>query len=321
MQNRPICVKLRNYPNPIQFYLNFAERTDIIRILAEGFYTDGGDSMPELNVMRLEGIMQDFYTATHFRIGLIDCAMRERLSFPKERSPFCTLIRQNPELDEKCQQCDRDAFLKCADLQEPLIYPCHAGLMEVIVPVRDDDRILCYIMFGQIITAKDAEAQREKIWHQFSEKGLDDQELRQAIGKIKCRTIEQINACATIAASLVLFISKNQMVKPDKMRFIEMLNAYIDSHMNQPIKINDLCGYFYVSRSRLYDLSKPYLSCSLSEYILRRRIRHAQFLLKTTDVSITEIAARIGFADVNYFRRVFRQKTGCSAKEYRTSPQ
>ncbi len=272
--------------------------------------------MPELNVVSLGQVMKDFYTATHFRIALLDCNMQERLSFPKERAPFCTLIRENEEMDEQCRLCDQAAFQKCANLQEPLIYRCHAGLMEVIIPVRDEDRILCYIMFGQIISNTDTEAQREDIYLKFKEKGLDDAALRQAIDKIRPRSLEQIKACATVAASLVLFILKNQMVKPDKARFIEMLNSYIDSHMDQQITINDLCSYFYVSRSRLYNIAEPYLSCTLSEYILRRKIRQAQSLLESGEKTVLEIAEETGFSDVSYFRRVFKKKTGYTVKEY-----
>ncbi len=57
--------------------------------------------MPELNVLRLKEVLQDFYTATHFRIGLLDCSMHEQMCGPEVLSPFCTLIRQDPDVDEK----------------------------------------------------------------------------------------------------------------------------------------------------------------------------------------------------------------------------
>ena len=86
--------------------------------------------------------------------------------------------------------------------------------------------------------------------------------------------------------------------------------------MDRQITVNDLCSYFYVSRSRLYNIAQPYLSCSLSEYILRRKIRQAQVLLEAGEKTVSQIAEETGFSDVSYFRRVFKKKTGYTVKEY-----
>ena len=42
-------------------------------------------------------------------------------------------------------------------------------------------------------------------------------------------------------------------------------------------------------------------------------------LLATTDTPISEIAADTGFSDYNYFRRVFKEMAGQSAKAYRNA--
>lgn len=55
----------------------------------------------------------------------------------------------------------------------------------------------------------------------------------------------------------------------------------------------------------------------IAEYIRTLRLQQAQTLLKESDIPITEIAASVGFDDYNYFRRVFKKETGCSAKKYR----
>jgi transcriptional regulator GlxA family with amidase domain len=49
-----------------------------------------------------------------------------------------------------------------------------------------------------------------------------------------------------------------------------------------------------------------------SAYHLRLRIRKAADMLRTTDMSVTEIAGRTGFDDANYFARVFRKTMGIS---------
>lgn len=47
------------------------------------------------------------------------------------------------------------------------------------------------------------------------------------------------------------------------------------------------------------------------------RIFHAKKLLKTTELSISEIAFTVGFNDPDYFTYVFHKETGFSPKKYR----
>ncbi len=53
------------------------------------------------------------------------------------------------------------------------------------------------------------------------------------------------------------------------------------------------------------------------QYVMRLRLHRACQLLKDTDDPISEIAVACGFADSNYFTRVFRKKHGMSPTEYR----
>ena len=49
----------------------------------------------------------------------------------------------------------------------------------------------------------------------------------------------------------------------------------------------------------------------------RRRIGEAQTLLVTTDLSITEVSARIGYDNISYFNNQFKKFTGLSPQSYR----
>ena len=53
-------------------------------------------------------------------------------------------------------------------------------------------------------------------------------------------------------------------------------------------------------------------------YITGFRLRKAQYALRTTDMSVTEIALYAGFGDVSHFIRVFRETYGHTPKVYRS---
>ncbi len=55
-------------------------------------------------------------------------------------------------------------------------------------------------------------------------------------------------------------------------------------------------------------------------YLTQVRISHARHLLRTTNLSIGEIALQCGYTQSNYFCKVFREKTGQTPLNYRNLP-
>jgi two-component system response regulator YesN len=54
----------------------------------------------------------------------------------------------------------------------------------------------------------------------------------------------------------------------------------------------------------------------LSEYIESVRIAKAQALLRTTNRSVLDTAALVGYRDANYFSKVFRKNIGVSPSQF-----
>jgi len=52
-------------------------------------------------------------------------------------------------------------------------------------------------------------------------------------------------------------------------------------------------------------------------FLLHTRLERARYLLDDSDLSIKQIAHACGFADPNYFSRIFRQRHGQSPGAYR----
>lgn len=57
---------------------------------------------------------------------------------------------------------------------------------------------------------------------------------------------------------------------------------------------------------------------SPKEFLLRARLARAQHFLRETAMTVTEISGRLGYADVFFFSRQFKQKTGLSPLAYRS---
>ena len=96
-------------------------------------------------------------------------------------------------------------------------------------------------------------------------------------------------------------------------------SSFINHNMDQPIRLKEAASFCYVSSNYLQKIFKEFLGCSFSRYVHETKIDHAKQLLKTTELSIKEIAEKCGIYDTNYFSRLFKKIEGCSPTEFRHS--
>ncbi|MCD8301181.1 MAG: helix-turn-helix domain-containing protein [Clostridiales bacterium] len=91
----------------------------------------------------------------------------------------------------------------------------------------------------------------------------------------------------------------------------------IFTDLSADLSLSSLAAILNVNASYLSTLFKKEIGSSLTEYVNRSRIRHAQHLLLETNLPIKIIAQQCGIKDVYYFGRLFKKITGTSPKAYR----
>lgn len=89
-----------------------------------------------------------------------------------------------------------------------------------------------------------------------------------------------------------------------------------DLHNNN-LSLDDVAAHVGVSKHHLCRLFQKNINLSPFEYLKRRRIELAASKLKTTDLSINQIATETGFDNASYFGKVFRSYFGVNPSTYR----
>lgn len=94
--------------------------------------------------------------------------------------------------------------------------------------------------------------------------------------------------------------------------------AYIGSHYADLCErdVAQACGISPVAVSRLFART---MKCSFPDYVCGVRLREAERLLLTTDLSVTDIALQVGFSTSAYFIAKFRQSKGTTPYRFRRS--
>lgn len=94
---------------------------------------------------------------------------------------------------------------------------------------------------------------------------------------------------------------------------------YIHTHLSEEIDFDRLAAECYISRSRFNHIFKQYTGLSPVTYIKTMRIERAKQYLCDSGLKVGECAEALGFSDVNYFCRCFKEVTGKSPLEFKNS--
>lgn len=98
---------------------------------------------------------------------------------------------------------------------------------------------------------------------------------------------------------------------------VQKVLTNIDSDLTADLSLYAQAKLLNVNSSYLSTLFKKETGVTLTEYVNKKRIKHAVFLLNTTNMQIQTIAQCCGIPDVNYFIKTFKKHIGKTPKEYR----
>ena len=263
---------------------------------------------------KLTNILMDFYTLSHIRIVIYDSSFQRIAAYPERSSDFCSLLKQNSESKKLCRKNEAESCIICSQKNSLHIYQCHAGLTEAVAPIKMNDIILGYIMFGQILRVNsDTESILE-----YASKYIDDQTLLQnSFSKLKVRDDRQIQAIANIMQACTSYLWVNELIKMDSENSVYILTDYINEHLYEDLSVDNLCSLLNISRVKLYEIAHKYYGMSVAKYILKKRIEKAAQLLSESDCYVRDAAINAGFYDYNYFSKVFKKEMGITPLKYK----
>lgn len=94
---------------------------------------------------------------------------------------------------------------------------------------------------------------------------------------------------------------------------------YIESNYQDELYLKDLSAKFFINQVYCCKLFKSLLGKTFSEYVTELRIKKACEMLKSTDLSIDQVATKVGYVDYYYFNKVFKKQCGITPAKYRKS--
>ena len=254
---------------------------------------------------------------------------KDRNSFLLKRmghkNPYCEAMKKvDFAACINCCNTRRDARAK--ELFSPFLDECVFGVIELVIPVVKNDKLISTISFGQIAKYSDKtatmnylKAKTDECLCNFNLSEIDSYSnhfLYYPSGRLLQQS--ELFSFAFIHAAEVM----------DNIVTEETFKIRSNSIINQVINILNNCDTDFPSQKELSDiiginpeylsrLFKKVLGKGYIQYINELRVSRAQHLLKNTYLSITDISNELGISRHSYFSRLFKKMTGLQPARYR----
>ena len=98
---------------------------------------------------------------------------------------------------------------------------------------------------------------------------------------------------------------------------IDKAKDYILANFQRDISLDDISREIDISPYYFSKIFKENTGENFIDYLTTLRIDKAKELLETTDMSMKELCGEVGYANPNYFSRIFKKIVGLSPTEYK----
>lgn len=102
---------------------------------------------------------------------------------------------------------------------------------------------------------------------------------------------------------------------------IGIARRFIHENFSRKISIDEIARHCCMSQYHFSRIFKIYTLVSPHQYLLQLRLRHAEKLIRYTDLPITDICFISGFSSLDYFSTAFTKKYKVSPKKFRMLKQ
>lgn len=105
-------------------------------------------------------------------------------------------------------------------------------------------------------------------------------------------------------------------VNPDLLVHLRRARDHADRHFTEPLDLDTLASIAGLSKFHFQRLFKQTYGATPAEHLSRRRIERAQDLLRSTNLTVTEVCVSVGFSSLGSFSSRFRDVVGESPSSY-----
>ena len=252
--------------------------------------------------------------------GILDSPLTS-LSFEStiHSKNFCSLAKATERGRRICFRCKALANSKAAEGGSAFEGYCSWGLYEYALPVKIGDTVAAVVYVGNAVI--DENGAKSRLTRTARLSSLSPTPLLSELENAeRIKSQNELQEIAEIVSDYLKMLNENSpKTKKETHWLAAAMKRYADGAYTESLTLSELGATYRKNEKYLGRLFKKEIGISFGDYVLSKRLKKAENLLKTTDEKIIEIALECGFNNISYFNRVFKEKNGISPSEYRDS--
>ena len=128
-------------------------------------------------------------------------------------------------------------------------------------------------------------------------------------------------ATHTILDIMNAMFSGESTLEEDGNSLVWQVKHYIDSKLQSAPSLSDTATAFGMKENTFKGFFTKNFGTTFAKYVASEKMEYAKNLLESTDLSVTEIARKLGFCDQSYFSACFKKKYGNYPSIYRNNAE
>jgi AraC-like DNA-binding protein/ligand-binding sensor protein len=244
----------------------------------------------------------------HLTIFPLDLKHPLETGFYTTHCSYCKLIRDTLGYKGRCDHLDRKMCTRSESSSTPLIYTCHAGLIDAVGSIRLNNgagkKVVGYGMAGQFRTSTGIP---ETVLSDWQKTGHDPAVLRTAFLEQPYFEKTTVDNMLNLFSMLCDFIVSKDYVRLRRLDITGLIVKWIENHIADHIMIEDVAENLGYSQSSISHSIKKHFGISFRKLCILKRIEHFEKTI-TDDptMNITEAVEKIGYDDPLYFSRIYK---------------
>ncbi|MBO7329987.1 MAG: PocR ligand-binding domain-containing protein [Lentisphaeria bacterium] len=230
--------------------------------------------------------------------------LRRGRSFGNSR--YCTLMQEKFFGMERCIELDNKMQQLCRKEERAVLYCCHAGLYELIAPVKVLGEVAGFVMFGQF-----------RVGDEIAEFAMKNDEIREAFAELPAFDLDGAESLKDMINMLIGYIIDKELVSYSGSMKLQTLHYFINENFNKPVTLHQAAKFMHMSDSSLTHFLRDNHQSSFKQLLIEKRLSHAEKLLRENPaLSIAEASVMSGYDDPHYFSRLYRKNRKRTAKSF-----
>lgn len=238
---------------------------------------------------------------------------------PATESAFCSVLHRSQHCLARCQQSDTAALEYVRDHKTPYLYQCPFGLLEAVFPIMEQEKLHGYLQISHALPNDPQDATDPVATALQVAPTLSADALCAGRDKLRRYTPEELEAIYHTVSIFAEHIASNHMLSASGHPLGELIKQYVRKNLGNKITLTGMSRNLHCSTVTLTETFRREYGITIMQYVLKKRMKMAEGLLAdpNTALSVTEIADRCGFPDMEYFSKRFKETHNVSPTAWR----